>query len=130
MGRGYLRVAVGVIVVSGTLAVPAVVPAAAKHAGRSRHHVSHRQAVRIRKALLREVRRNPGIVKRRSFLRRAALVNFVLPVTIRLRSPCDSAPTAVCGPGQLDGSALNASGVPSATVNLGPSLGQRRIFTS
>ena len=41
-----------------------------------------------RASCARRVKKNPGVVRRKSFLRKAALVNFKLPVTIRLRNPC------------------------------------------
>ena len=51
--------------------------------------------------LRKTVKKNPGAVKRRSFLRKAGLVDFKLPVTIRLRNVCDPAqnPTGVTSPG-------------------------------
>jgi hypothetical protein len=65
---------------------------------------SHR-AAKIRAALAREVKRNPAVVARRSFLQRAGLVNFALPVVLRVRQ----------------------DGAPAARADLGPSLGSRTI---
>src|SRR4051812_47726610 len=65
----------------------------------------------VRKQLLRDVKRNPSIVRKRSFLKRAALVNFKLPVTIRLRTGSNPA--------------LNNPN--RATIDLGPSLGRREV---
>ncbi len=48
--------------------------------------LSKSQKAHIRASLRKQVKKNPGAVKRRSFLRKAALVNFKLPVTIRLRN--------------------------------------------
>ena len=103
------------------------------------------QKAKVRAELRKQVKKNPGAVKRKSFLRRAALVNFKLPVTIRLRNTCNAAlnptnTTAGTSPSQFlppaaagglncaqQGTALNQRTIPSARVNLGPSLGQRDI---
>ena len=96
------------------------------------------QKAKVRAELRKQVKKNPGAVKRKSFLRRAALVNFKLPVTIRLRNTCDPAqnPTGSATPGgpllttencAAQGTALNQRTIPSATVNLGPSLGSRQV---
>lgn len=63
----------------------------------------------VRARLLREIRHNPRLIKNRRFLKQASLVNFRLPVTIRLRN---------------SGVASNPN---SANLDLGPSLGQRAI---
>ncbi len=44
-----------------------------------------KKRARARRALKRQVRRNPRAVLSRSFLRRASTVNFKLPLTVRLR---------------------------------------------
>jgi len=97
------------------------------------------QKAKIRAELRKSVKKNPGVVKRRAFLRKAALVNFKLPVTIRLRNACENsqnpAPTVGGNPVGLalstnclqQGTALNQRTVPSANVNLGPSLGTRSV---
>ena len=41
------------------------------------------QKAKVRAELRKQVKKNPAAVKRRSFLRRAGLVAFKLPVTIR-----------------------------------------------
>ena len=71
--------------------------------------VSKKQAAKIRKALRKQVRKNPNAVMRRSFLKKASLVSFKLPVTVRLRN--SSSP----------------SNPNSASVDLGASLGSRQI---
>lgn len=99
------------------------------------------QKAKVRAELRKQVRRSPGVVRRSAFLRKAGLVDFRLPVTIRLRNPCSTengenlAPTvAGMPPGQIlsagchtQGTALNERTVPTATVNLGPSLGTREV---
>ena len=107
-------------------------PAAPASAG---SHLSHARKAKIRAELRRLVKQNPRVLRRRSFLRRAALVNFNLPVTIRLRNPCmtDNGQNPAPGAGQTcatQGTALNQLSVPSARVNLGPSLGARDIVIS
>ncbi len=90
--------------------------------------MSKSQKAKVRAELRKQVKKNPGVVKRRSFLRKAALVNFKLPVTIRLRNPCQGAPISnpgvspsavACRPrpirtAQTQGTALNQSTIPSA----------------
>ena len=98
------------------------------------------QKAKVRAELRKQVKKNPGAVKRKSFLRRAALVNFKLPVTIRLRNACDErpepGPTVGGNPSAArsrrrtactQGTALNQRTVPTAKVNLGPSLGSRDV---
>jgi hypothetical protein len=71
--------------------------------------MSAKQRAAIRAQLRKEVKKNPKAINRKSFLKRASLVNFRLPVTIRLR----------------DASA--ATNPNSATVDLGTSLGKRTV---
>jgi hypothetical protein len=58
---------------------------------------------------MKQVKKHPGVINRKSFIKRASLVNFKLPITIRLRD------------------ASSAANPNSATVDLGASLGQREI---
>jgi hypothetical protein len=120
------RIVVVLIAALGITSVTAVAPAQAqRYTAKQRAHIRH--------SLLRQVKRSPRILKSKRFLRKAALVNFNLPITIRLRTQCDL--TTIVGPGyssscagdQSYGTALNVTKDPSATVNLGPSLGQREI---
>jgi lysophospholipase L1-like esterase len=67
-------------------------------------------AKRVERArLLRAIKHNPRLIAKRSFLKRASLVNFKLPVTIRLRNS-----TVATNPN-------------SANLDLGASLGSRAI---
>ncbi len=111
-----------------TLAVPVASAPAAKRLSKARK-------ASIRAELRKQVGRSPRVLRSRSFLRRAALVNFQLPVTIRLRNACmtDNGQNPAPGGGQTcatQGTALNQLTVPSAQVNLGPSLGTRQIAIS
>ena len=124
-------------VVALVTAVALVFGAFAGSAGAKK--ISKSQKAKIRAELRKSVKKNPGVVKRRAFLRKAALVNFKLPVTIRLRNACENsqnpAPTVGGNPVGLalstnclqQGTALNQRTVPSANVNLGPSLGTRSV---
>jgi hypothetical protein len=67
--------------------------------------ISAQRAAKIRAQLMRQVKHEPSLIATRWFLRRAGLVQFKLPVTLRLRP--DPAPTA--------------------TADLGASLGSRSI---
>jgi hypothetical protein len=92
------------------LAVSSLLAAPAMAAHRSPRLSRHDRAV-ARARLLHAVKRHPGIVRSRSFLRKAALVDFVLPVTVRLRqgaNPATDNPNV-------------------ATVDFGASLGQRSV---
>jgi lysophospholipase L1-like esterase len=59
--------------------------------------------------LMRMVKKNPRVISKRSFVKRASLVNFKLPITVRLRS------------------SNVASNPNSANLDLGASLGKRQI---
>ncbi len=122
------------VLVGAVIAGLAIVPAQASAA----RTISPKAKKAIRAELRKAVKKNPGVMRRRAFLRKAALVNFNLPVTIRLRNPCDTAqnPTGSTSPGgallttqncATQGTALNERTVPSAKVNLGPSLGTREV---
>ena len=77
-GRVGIAVMLGIaVLLSGVIAQPA----GAKTLSKS-------QKAKVRAQLRKQVKRNPRVLRRRSFLRKAALVNFKLPVTIRLRNPC------------------------------------------
>jgi hypothetical protein len=71
--------------------------------------MSAKQKAHIRAKLRKQVKKNPAVIKRKSFLKKASLVNFVLPVTIKLRG------------------ADSASNPNEASIDLGASLGQRSI---
>jgi hypothetical protein len=71
--------------------------------------LSAKQRAAIRTQLRKEIKKNPKAISRKSFIKRASLVNFKLPVTIRLR----------------DSSSANNPN--SANVDLGASLGQREV---
>src|SRR4051812_48813713 len=96
MGRGRIKTRY-LLLVAAALCVLAA-PAQAQ-----RPHLSKQRAAHIRATLRKQVRHNPRVVRRRSFLKKAALVDFKLPVTLRLR------------PGG------------SANADLGASLGNRSI---
>jgi hypothetical protein len=80
--------------------------------------LSKHQKVQIRKQLRKQVKKHPGVVNKRSFLKKAALVNFKLPVTIRLRT------------GDIPATPANEAATRNpnrATLDLGASLGQREV---
>lgn len=91
-------------------------PAVARPAGKQK--MSAKQRAQVRAKLRKQIRKNPKAITRKSFLRKAALVNFRLPITVRLRTgdrpatPTDESAT------------LNSN---KATIDLGASLGQREI---
>lgn len=71
--------------------------------------MSAKQRAAVRAQLKKEVKKNPKVVARKSFIKRASLVNFKLPVTIALRG------------------GRTATNPNKATVDLGASLGTREI---
>ncbi len=50
--------------------------------------VSKKQKAAISKQLRKQIKKNPRVIRSKSFLRKAGLVDFRLPVTIRLRGSC------------------------------------------
>lgn len=111
------------------LAAVAVVVAAFAGTAAAKPKYSAKQKAEIRSQLRKQIKKNPALIKRRSFVRKAALVNFVLPVTIRIRNTCDQGVggVAACTGAPTNGTALNEVQQATAQVNLGPSLGQRSI---
>ena len=90
--------------------------------------LSKSQKASISKQLRKQIKKNPRAFRSKSFLRKAALVNFKLPVTIRIRGDC---PAGSGGAGQLSGGQgqhrpQRAQPV-HGDVDLGPSLGQRKV---
>ena len=78
-----------------------VAPASAK--------LSKSQKAHIRHQLRKQIKKNPKLIRSKHFIKKASLVNFKLPVTIRLRG-------------------ANAATNPNnATIDLGQSLGQREV---
>jgi hypothetical protein len=103
-----------------------VAPASAK--------LTKAQKVHIRKQLKRAIHKNPRLIKSKRFIKKASLVDFTLPVFIRLRenvvcgSPLQGYQYACTGNTHLNPQTGQASVNPnSATLDLGPSLGQRQI---
>jgi hypothetical protein len=83
------------------LSAVVVAPASAK--------LTKAQKAHVRKQLKRAIHKNPKLIRSKSFIKKASLVNFKLPVTIRLRGS-------------------NAATNPNnATVDLGTSLGKREV---
>ena len=75
----------------------------------SAEKMSPKQQAKVRAQLRKQVKKNPRSIRSRSFLKKAALVNFTLPITIRLRN------------------AASTANQNSANLDLGASLGQRSI---
>jgi hypothetical protein len=71
--------------------------------------LSAKQRAAVRTQLSKQIKKNPAVINRKSFVKRASLVNFKLPVTIALRG---------------GNTAANPN---KATVDLGASLGQREV---
>jgi hypothetical protein len=71
--------------------------------------LSAKQRAAVRTQLAKQIKKNPAVINRKSFVKRASLVNFKLPVTIALRG------------------GNTASNPNKATVDLGASLGLREV---
>jgi hypothetical protein len=94
----------------------------------SAKQISKKQKAAITKQLRKQIKKNPRVIRSKSFLRKAGLVDFKLPVTIRLRGACPTgAGGAASCPAGDGNTALNERGQASATVDLGASLGQRTV---
>lgn len=78
--------------------------------------MSAKQRAAVRAQLKKQVKKNPKVINRKSFIKRASLVNFKLPVTISLRG--------VNGVNPATGKSTNPN---NATVDLGASLGSREV---
>src|SRR4051794_34408755 len=96
--RGFFGV---LLVVVFALSAVIVAPASAK--------LSKSQKVHIRHQLRKQIKKNPKLIRSKHFIKKASLVNFKLPVTIRLRD---------------SGTNNNPN---RANVDLGTSLGQREV---
>jgi len=83
------------------LSAVVVAPASAK--------LTKSQKVHIRHQLRKAIKKNPKLIRSKSFIKKASLVNFKLPVTIRLRN------------------SSSTSNPNNANVDLGASLGQREV---
>jgi hypothetical protein len=90
----HRRATLGIALLA-TCVLPATAPA----------RMSAKRVAKIRAELTRQVKRDPGAITKRWFLREAGLVQFKLPVTLRLRPDPE----------------------PTATADLGASLGSRSI---
>src|SRR5690349_5518850 len=81
--------------------------------------LSAKQRAAVRAQLRKEIKKNPKLINKKSFVKRASLVNFTLPITIKLRSS---------GNGVSQVAAATSGANPnSATIDLGTSLGTRQI---
>jgi hypothetical protein len=108
------------------LSAVVVAPASAK--------LTKSQKVHIRHKLRKQIKKNPRMIKNKRWLKRASLVDFSLPVTIKLRQPCTGTnqvaanpPTQITTDCTGTGSGLNDRSDNTANIDLGPSLGQRTI---
>ncbi|HWI73945.1 MAG TPA: hypothetical protein VNT55_18435, partial [Baekduia sp.] len=104
MSRPGLRCVMGVVAM---LCVGLLGPTAIASAAHRPLSAKARKAARAE--LLRAVKKDPKVINRKSFVRRASLVNFKLPITVRLRGSTTS------------------SNPNRAAIDLGASLGVRSI---
>jgi hypothetical protein len=91
------------------LSAVVVAPASAKLTKHQKAHMRHK--------LMRQIKHNPKLIRNKRFIKKASLVDFTLPVTVKLR--------------QSDAASGNLTGVNNpnhATIDLGASLGQRDIY--
>jgi hypothetical protein len=102
-------------------------------AGPASAKLSKSQKAHVRAQLRKQIKKHPKLIRSKHFIKKAALVNFKLPVTIKLRTPCAAAdgtiaPTPPLGAKCVGtGTGLNQETRNTATIDLGPSLGQRTI---
>jgi len=108
--RRRVSLALGLLALSALAVGLAAGPAAAKA------HYSKAQKAHIRAQLRKAIKHNPKLIKQASFIKKASLVDFSLPVTIRVRQATDNL-----------GGLTNNGTDNTATLDLGPSLGSRTI---
>jgi hypothetical protein len=92
--------------------------------------MSAKQKAAVRAKLKKQIKKNPKAISRKSFIKKAALVNFKLPVTLRLRGAntpgtCNGFATSTCNP--TTGVTPGNANPNKATVDLGASLGKREV---
>ena len=92
--------------------------------------MSAKQKAAVRAKLRKQIKKNPKVIQRKSFVKKAALVNFKLPVTLRLRGAntpgsCNGFSTSTCNP--TTGVTPGNSNPNLANVDLGASLGTRTV---
>lgn len=104
LSRRWMALLVAVMCVS--LVGP--ITGASAHVTKKAHYTA-KQKRAIRARLMRQVKKNPKLIQKRAFIKRASLVNFQLPITVRLRQS-----TVATNPNV-------------AKLDLGASLGQRSI---
>jgi hypothetical protein len=101
--RGLFGILLAAIFAFGAIAAG---PASAKL-------TKHQKKV-IRHQLMRQIKKNPRAINKRSFIKKASLVDFKLPTTIRLNPAKDQ-----------NGNFVNSDD--QASIDLGPSLGVRTV---
>jgi hypothetical protein len=147
--RRHVTRVVGVLtalaLVFGLLAGTASARTHSRHQKATNHRaLTRHQKVVIRRQLMRQIKKNPKVIRKASFIKKASLVDFVLPVSIRLRNASasdsnsvnpgvGSGQTEVCGslpPGECPVSADANNNPNTANIDLGASLGQRSVVLS
>ena len=93
--------------------------------------MSKAQKRAVQKRLLKKVKKNPKVVLRKGFLRKAINVDFKLPVTIRLNPYRKTGTACLTGGGNATSNGVApANGCPTndtASLDLGQSLGTKNI---
>jgi hypothetical protein len=107
-------------VLSLLLVVALLVSAVAADTASAKYTRAQRHA--IAKKLYRAVKKNPRVITKRWFLKKASQVNYTLPATVRL-IPCKGQGSPCQKADNNDLTHLNNN----ATLDLGPSLGSRTI---
>jgi|GEM_PF-3646297 len=105
----------GLLTLLAALALPPAAVARTHHSRARAIHLTAREKRIIRARLMREIKANPRMIRNKAWLRSAAIVQFQLPVTIRLN------PQPFTAQGVTNVMDNNA------TLDLGPSLGSRQI---
>jgi hypothetical protein len=106
-------------------------------AGPADAKMSAKGKAQVRAKLRKAIKKNPRLISHRSFVKKAALVNFKLPVTLRLRGGNTPGTCPISGDGGVTfntsscnpttGVVPGNSNPNKATVDLGASLGQREV---
>ena len=84
-----------VAVLLGSLAAPSAVPLAGVTSAQAKQkRLTKKQKAKIRRQLYRQLKKNPRLIRKRWFVRKASHVSFELPLTVRLTPKVDTTTAA------------------------------------
>ena len=89
--------------------------------------ISKKQKAAITKQLRKQIKKNPRVIRSKSFLRKAGLVDFKLPVTIRIRGACPAGVggAATCPAGRVNTRSTSAASTARTSTSARRSVSAR-----